>query len=189
MDNFPPAFEQEPSPIVIRTAGPDDIPACSRLDASYKTDYVWQMRFQEGKRAIQSAFTQVRLPRTMPVNFPYPPQEMALILQRADYLQAACYHDEVVGCLGGVVEPWHRAFIITALVVHPRFRRQGVGKMLLMSAQEPAVQNNCKRLLLTVQTKNYPAIKFAQKRGFVFCGYNDRYYSNGDIALMFSLDV
>jgi ribosomal protein S18 acetylase RimI-like enzyme len=41
-------------------------------------------------------------------------------------------------------------------------------------------------MTLEIQTKNHPAISFAQKHGFQFCGYNERYYPNGDIALFFS---
>jgi ribosomal protein S18 acetylase RimI-like enzyme len=49
-----------------------------------------------------------------------------------------------------------------------------------------ARERNLSRLMLDLQTKNYPAISFVQKHGFQFCGYNERYYSNGDIALFFS---
>jgi hypothetical protein len=36
-----------------------------------------------------------------------------------------------------------------------------------------------------MQSKNHPAMMLAQKYGYEFCGYNDRYYSNQDIALVF----
>jgi hypothetical protein len=39
---------------------------------------------------------------------------------------------------------------------------------------------------LETQTKNYPGILFSQANGMVFCGFNDRYFSNGDIAVFFS---
>jgi RimJ/RimL family protein N-acetyltransferase len=37
-----------------------------------------------------------------------------------------------------------------------------------------------------VQSKNVPAIRLAQKSGFEFCGYNDQYYLNKDVALFFA---
>jgi hypothetical protein len=40
-----------------------------------------------------------------------------------------------------------------------------------------------------MQTKNYPAIQFARAQGFVFCGFNDHYYMNQDIALFFGRGV
>ena len=40
--------------------------------------------------------------------------------------------------------------------------------------------------MFETQTKNYPAICFYRKHRFVFCGFNDRYYTNQDIALFFA---
>jgi RimJ/RimL family protein N-acetyltransferase len=36
-----------------------------------------------------------------------------------------------------------------------------------------------------MSSKNNSAIRLAQKLGFEFCGYNDQYYENKDIALFF----
>jgi hypothetical protein len=44
-------------------------------------------------------------------------------------------------------------------------------------------------MVLEMQPKNHAAISMAQKLGFDLCGYNDRYYSNRDIALFFSRSV
>jgi ribosomal protein S18 acetylase RimI-like enzyme len=43
--------------------------------------------------------------------------------------------------------------------------------------------------MLETQTKNHPAICFYRKHGFVFCGFNDRYYTNQDIALFFAQNL
>ena len=40
-----------------------------------------------------------------------------------------------------------------------------------------------------MQSKNYPAISFAQKQGLAFCGYNDRYYASQDVALFFGMTL
>ena len=37
-----------------------------------------------------------------------------------------------------------------------------------------------------MQSKNYPGISMANKLGYEFCGYSDRYYTNQDIALFFA---
>ena len=84
---------------------------------------------------------------------------------------------------------WHDTFVINVFVVHSQVRRRGVGKLLLKTVKHLALQQRAKRLTVAVQTKNHPAIEFAQQQGFVFCGYNDRYYPNGDIALMYSLTL
>jgi ribosomal protein S18 acetylase RimI-like enzyme len=189
MDKISLTFEPEKSSLYVRPLEIDDLPICSQLDASYKTDYVWQMQFQEQEQAVQSAFTQVRLPRTMIVDGLYKPHHLLAILQQADHAFVAGYDEDIVGCLSGDVEVWQGVFTITTLIVHPQVRRMGIGKLLFERAKDIARQNECKRLLMTVQTKNHPAIEFMRKQGFVFCGYNDKYYLNGDIALIFSLNL
>jgi ribosomal protein S18 acetylase RimI-like enzyme len=44
-------------------------------------------------------------------------------------------------------------------------------------------------ILAETTTKNYPALCFYQKLGFQFCGFNDHYYANQDIALFFALGL
>ena len=41
------------------------------------------------------------------------------------------------------------------------------------------------RLVVEVQTKSYPAIRFCRSRGLTFCGYSDHYWPSQDIALFF----
>ena len=65
-------------------------------------------------------------------------------------------------------------------------RRSGVAMALLESAQAWAESRAHRRLILEVQSKNVPAIRLAQKSGFEFCGYNDQYYLNKDVALFFA---
>ena len=67
-----------------------------------------------------------------------------------------------------------------------RLRRQGIGSALLLAAEEWGSTHDCRRLVLEMQPKNYPAIQMAQKLGFDFCGYNDRYFAKHDIALFFA---
>ena len=68
-------------------------------------------------------------------------------------------------------------------------RRQGVGTALLAAAGRWAQEHGLLRLMIETPSKNYPAICFCLKRGFTFCGYNDRYYANQDIALFFEQNL
>ena len=79
----------------------------------------------------------------------------------------------------------HTAWV-TDLVVVRRLRRQGIGSALLLAAQEWGENHACRRILLELQPKNHAAIHMVQKLGFDFCGYNDLYYTNHDIALFFA---
>jgi ribosomal protein S18 acetylase RimI-like enzyme len=74
---------------------------------------------------------------------------------------------------------------ITDLVVDVANRRKGVGAALLGAAQEWAASRAHRRLILELQAKNLPAIRLAQKLGYEFCGYNDHYYINQDVAIFF----
>ena len=51
------------------------------------------------------------------------------------------------------------------------------------------MSQNLRRLIVETQTKNYPAIQFLLKRGLVFCGYNDLFYPNQDIAIFFGQNL
>ena len=56
----------------------------------------------------------------------------------------------------------------------------------LRAAQTWASERDSNQLMLEMQSKNYPAICLANKLGYEFCGYSDRYYPNQDIALFFA---
>ncbi len=40
-----------------------------------------------------------------------------------------------------------------------------------------------------IQSKNDPATRFFQRRGYTFRGAVDHYFGNGDIALLFALEL
>lgn len=177
------------SRLTIRPAEAEDILPCSRLDGAYQTNYVWQMHLQENERNVRIIFNQIRLPRTMAVDYPVPPAMLATVFEQAPYLLVAGYEDHILGCVDGVFDMSQGAFNINNLIVHSQVRRQGIGQLLLKGIKALAQQHASRQLLIAIQTKNSPAIEFVQKAGFVHCGYNDKYYNNGDIALIFSLKL
>jgi GNAT superfamily N-acetyltransferase len=76
---------------------------------------------------------------------------------------------------------------VNDLVVARPIRRTGVGSQLLKAIVTWGRDQQLKWLVVEVQTKNFPAINFCQKHGLKFCGYNDRYFANQDIALFFAM--
>ena len=73
------------------------------------------------------------------------------------------------------------------LVVDPKLRRQGIGSALTLAALDWVKEKTkSHRLILGMQTKNFPAINLAQRLGFDYCGYIDHYYPNRDIAIFFT---
>jgi ribosomal protein S18 acetylase RimI-like enzyme len=173
--------------IEIRYAVVEDIPKLIGLEHSYTSDYVWQMEVQypeEGQ--IEVAFRQVRLPRSMKVEYPRSVQALAEEWTNRSGLLVATLAGEVVGYVGLMLEMAPQTTWVTDLVVSHNLRRKGIGRALVLAGMSWGVEHQSYRLILEIQPKNYPAICLAKKLGFEFSGYNDRYYPNHDIALFFS---
>jgi len=173
--------------IQVRPAGSADLPSLAALDPGYSTDYVWQMEARDESGQMLITFRPVRLPRPMRVMFPRDPQRLAEEWNRRVCFLVAEEDGHLKGYLNLTLAPTPEIGWISDYVVERRFRRSGIGSVLLTAAAHWAQQNNLKRLIIETQSKNYPAIRFAQKHGLAFCGYNDRYYPNQDVALFFGM--
>ncbi|MFQ5610520.1 MAG: GNAT family N-acetyltransferase [Anaerolineae bacterium] len=181
--------KREPSAVVVRPAELADLNACCEIDGAYVTDYVWQMQVRERDGSIDIKFDTIRLPRQMKVPYPRHPDELWPHWQQEACFLVAAQDDQIVGYLDACPDPGDNVLWIYNLVIARTARRRGVATELLQAAGHWAKQRGQRRFMLELQTKNYPAICFAHKHGFAFCGYNDRYFANGDIALFFSLPV
>jgi ribosomal protein S18 acetylase RimI-like enzyme len=176
--------------MLVRAAQLADLNACYEMDKSYLTDHVWQMHAHGSARSIEARFDLIRLPRPMKVEYPRHPDELLGNWSREEcFLVAVDEADTVLGFLDMTAQAWHSTAWIRNLVVHKEHRRRGIGSMLLRSACTWAHERELSGIMAEAQTKNYPAIRFWQKHGFVYCGYNDRYYTNGDIAVFFFLRI
>ena len=71
------------------------------------------------------------------------------------------------------------------LTLNATIKGEGIGTALIRHARQWAREQGLQMLLAEATTKNYPALCFYQKLGFQFCGFNDHYYTNQDIALFF----
>jgi GNAT superfamily N-acetyltransferase len=175
--------------IRIRPAVAGDISHLIALDHDYVSDVVWQMDTTAEEKRIGVSFRQVRLPRSVRVDYPRPPRLLADEWSGRALLLIALQSNEPVGYISVVQGMAPATNWVTDLVVTRHMRRKGVGTALLLSAQEWAFQFYPNRIVLEMQPKNYPAICLAQKLGYDFCGYNDRYYLNHDIALFFAKSI
>jgi GNAT superfamily N-acetyltransferase len=175
--------------IQVRAATAEDLPRLATLDPGYSTDYVWQMDMREepGGGQFNVSFRQVRLPRPMRVAVSQPPARLTEGWNRRACFLVAEQDEQLKGFLNLTLAAELETAWIADCVVERRFRRSGVGSVLLNSAAQWARTNRLKRLILEMQSKNYPAICFAQRHGLTFCGYNDRYYPNQDVALFFGM--
>jgi [ribosomal protein S18]-alanine N-acetyltransferase len=79
-----------------------------------------------------------------------------------------------LGCLWAIVDEAH----ITLLAVHPDYRQQGLGQVLLLGLLSAAYQRGLERATLEVRVSNSSAIALYQKFGFQTAGHRRRYYSD-----------
>lgn len=86
-----------------------------------------------------------------------------------------------IGCLWAIVEEAH----ITLLGIHPEYRGQKLGQLLLCILLENALKRNLSRATLEVSTNNQQALSLYQKLGFRTAGRRRKYYSQtGEDALI-----
>lgn len=172
--------------IELRPAISSDIPALIALDHNYSSDYVWQMEVHTEQGYTDVSFREVRLPRSVQVIYPRPVNNLPDDWTRRSGLLVAVMDDKPIGYVSLMMDIAPVTAWVTDFVVTRRLRRQGVGSALIIAAQDWSAQRDCRRIVLEMQPKNYPALRLARKLGFHFCGYNDRYYANHDIGLFFA---
>jgi [ribosomal protein S18]-alanine N-acetyltransferase len=74
---------------------------------------------------------------------------------------------------------------ITTLAVHPDYRRQGIGELLLIKDIQSALEVSAKCMTLEVRVSNDPAQKLYYKYGFKSMGRRRKYYQdNSEDALV-----
>lgn len=172
--------------IQIRPINSNDLPILKNIDHSYETTYVWQMERQIEENQVIIKFNEIRLPRSIQVEYPHLPQKMQSILSTASIILVAILNDVPTGYVVLQNQLIPNTTMISDLVVSKPLRRQGIATGLILAAQEWALQQHSRRSMIEMQSKNYPAIQLVTRLGFDFCGYQDHYYSNHDIALFFS---
>jgi GNAT superfamily N-acetyltransferase len=171
----------------IRLASSSDKTQCAELDHSYSTGYVWQMETRHRDDLLTTTFRLSRFPREVEVAYPRQGDALLLGWQRCDgFLDAV---DDEKGAVRGyvtIVAQWGNGqALLSDLVVDRPWRRRGIGTALLRAAIAWRREQGLVRVVLPVQTKNYPAVRFCLARGLTFCGYNDHFWTHQDIALLF----
>lgn len=160
--------------------------AIADLDHSYHTDYVWQTEFNTEKDQVGVTFREVRLPRSMHVEYPRSSEERVGFGTENSGGFSAFLNGDIAGYIYVHIDKAPGAAWLSEVVVMRRLRRQGIGSALVLQAQKWGREQGCRRIVMEMQTKNYPAICMATKLGYEFSGFSDNYYSNQDIALFFN---
>ena len=177
--------------IQIRPAISSDISALVALDHHYNSDHVWQMEFSHDRETsqVEIHFRQMRLPRSVRVEYPYSPEALMEDWTQRSGLLVALFEEQPVGYISLVLGLAPLTTWVSDLIIDRPFRRKGIGSALILAAQDWATHMECERLLLEVQPRNHPAIQMALKLGFEFCGYNDFHFPDRETGLFFGKSV
>ncbi|MEN6523238.1 MAG: GNAT family N-acetyltransferase [Anaerolineaceae bacterium] len=175
--------------IEIRPIKKSDLPALARMDARYETSHVWQLERVTDETQVTVSLRLARLPRNVRVDYPKPSSSINQEWMDQALVLAAYLQDEPVGFVRTSERIVPNTIWITDLVVKEDERRQGIATALVLAVHDWALHRNIKLITIEMQSKNYPGIQLAHKLGYEFSGYIDHYYSNRDIAIIFSGSV
>ncbi|MBN2386799.1 MAG: GNAT family N-acetyltransferase [Anaerolineales bacterium] len=173
------------SQVEIRSAVANDLNVLMQIDHACQTDYVWQMDIQSGNGQAGAVFREIRLPRSVSVAYPRSVSSLADDWSRRSGILVAVVEENIAGYLRLTDRVIPQTGWITDLAVAVRYRRQGIASALVLAAQSWAAGRKNRHIIIEMSSKNNPAIQLAQKLGYEFCGYNDRYYESRDIAVFF----
>ena len=172
--------------IDIRPTVANDLSRLMGFDHSVTSESVWQLELRREPGQVNASFREVRLPRSISIEYPHNPFALADDWVRKSMMYTGLVGQDPVGYISMLERGAASVVWVTDLVVNMAYRRQGVANALLAAAQDWATNRSHRRLILEMQSKNLPAIRLAQKFGYEFCGYNDQYYINQDVALFFA---
>ena len=124
----------------------------------------------------------------MRVDYPNDPWKLTDVWQEEApifVVESSGEKPEVIGYLRLTLDKFPSSVWVSDFLVLRRLRRQNIGTRLLVAAQNWARAQDYQRIIIEMQSKNYPVSCLANKLGYEFCGYSDQYYFNQDIAMFY----
>lgn len=173
---------------LIRDGLESDLDACLSLDHTYTTEYVWQMNLRNETGLWTVTFKTEHLPHAMQAEHVANTARLrqALPDDQCFVVAVEAESGSVIGYLTMQSQPVYRIALLQDLLVSRPYRSSGIGTRLVNVARQWARSAKLSQMTAEVPTKNLPAITFFQQAGFDFCGFNDHYFPNHDIAVFFS---
>jgi ribosomal-protein-alanine N-acetyltransferase len=125
------------------------------------------------------------------VSFSLPWPERSFRFELTDNPASRCWVAEVDGRVVGMLVAWlfvDEAHIAT-IATHPDYRRQGIGKKMLVYTLQSAMREGAQSSFLEVRESNLSAQDMYRKFGYVEVGRRKRYYrDNDEDAILMSLE-
>ena len=110
------------------------------------------------------------------------------ILSDLDSENGVYIMDELVA---GYIFGWiiHDEFHLNYIAVQPEYLRRSIGKEIILHIISRVISHDIKVILLEVSANNIPAQKCYKSLGFTQMGIRKDYYSKGDDAILYYLDL
>ncbi|MGQ9743226.1 MAG: GNAT family N-acetyltransferase [Candidatus Bathycorpusculaceae bacterium] len=124
-----------------------------------------------------------------------PAKEDLHALFKLDNPNEKCYffvaeHDgKILGYSRMHIYRWNSSAYIISLLVDAEHRRKGIGTLLLKAMENFAREKRARILMFDTSTDNAPALQLYFKNGFRICGYNDKIYEDGKIAIYLAKEL
>ena len=172
--------------IEIRTAISEDTEALSSFEHGYYSEFVWQMGLDVSQDTAQADFRRIRLPRRIFITYPRSREEIFSEISKNEEMLIAVLQGNPVGYIKILKDRNSKVARVLDLVVSSPIQRQGIGSALVLAMMDYLRQQGYHTLMLQMQSKNDPAIRMAEKLGFGFCGFQDHFFPNNELAIFFS---
>jgi ribosomal protein S18 acetylase RimI-like enzyme len=135
------------------------------------------------------SFTLEDVPVTHAIRKTYPLTDELETLQALDWVGVADVTG-LVGMAGVRIEAWNRRAVLCHLYVAPQSRGKGIGGSLVSAAIAAARARAARCLWVETQTTNVGAVRFYERMGFKWCGFDTALYDPNhvrpdEVALFF----
>jgi len=169
----------------IRAALSADLVRLVGMKHTVDSNYVWQLDFRKEEGEIKIGLREVRLPRSVRVQYPRDHFSLADAWKKNASTYVAISEGTPIGYVRFLAQELAESVWILDLVVSAEARKKRVATSLIRFVEIWAHDREYRQLFIEMSSKNHPAISLAKKMGFEFSGYNEHYYATQDIALFF----
>ena len=175
---------QESLSYTIRPMEPGDIPTVVAIDRlSFPTPWSASSYAYELKRRNTSLYYVLLRPAAG--DTPHPEQGWRRWLHSVTSLGKQ--ESRVIGYLG--LRFRNSGIHISTIAVHPDWRGNGLGELLLLTALEQSLQMGFGTVTLEVRPSNQAAQRLYRKYGFWFTGVHQGYYRDSEDAWLMAAEI
>ena len=120
------------------------------------------------------------------LRYPWSKRSFIIALKVGARIDVAEINDVIVGFAVYRIENSMGAVLghLLNIAVDPEYRAKGIGTLLLKSFERYCKENGAEYAYLEVRASNKGAIQFYKKNNYRIWGIKERYYSNGEDAIV-----